>query len=153
MPDRIKLGASLPLLLVFLCGAASVHAAEALRDASFTAIALRHTRTVETRGAVLSKTFDASRARPVMLTPTDARKAVFRKKNWFIRTYKGLPADQPFRVPDLKAPPASSSLADSITGALRASMRPWRRLLDYAWGGVWQGMTPIRTRFARNAKQ
>ena len=117
-------------------------ATEAARDAALVVIALRQTRTTESREAVLSKAFDSAESRPVAPAAAEVPGAFSRPKNWFIQVYSGkLPGQE--AAPGVRPPAAPTEPDDPLARALNAALVPWRTLLDAAWGGAWAA-TPIK---------
>ncbi|MFA5140623.1 MAG: hypothetical protein WC728_15450 [Elusimicrobiota bacterium] len=138
---------SLALLATLLCSAAvQAVATEAVRDATFVAIALRRTDSVEIRQAALAETFEAAfyAHDSAELPPAPANAAP--RKNWFLRVYDRRAGDARGAVPGIIPLPAPGpSFGERLGPALGAALAPWKALLEYAWGGAWAGTNLIRS--------
>lgn len=101
-------------------------------------IALRGTRTVESRESVLAKAFDSSAPRPLTLGPEAIPGGFARRKNWFIPVYSGTLPSGEGPAGEVAPPAAPREVDDPLGRAIEAVVAPWRTLLQTAWGGAWE---------------
>jgi hypothetical protein len=117
-------------------------AAEAIRDATFVAIALRQSDSVETRQAALAEAFEAAFCEHDSAALPAAGADSAPRKNWFLRIYDRRSGPASDRIP---LPGPTPSTDPGLASSLGAALAPWKALLEAAWGGAWGGTTLLRS--------
>lgn len=127
------------LLALLLALSAPACAGDALREASLAALCLRSSGPEEA-SAALERTYDGS---PEALCAAAPLARLTFRRNRLLRPGEAL-RDAPGPTGIARLPPSAEPSGAALERAILLAFRPWKALLDLAWGGAWTGLSPLK---------